>query len=113
MTSLIVLTTLPDRDSAAALAAHLVERRLAACVSIQAPCRSVYRWQGAVEQADEVPLMIKTAADRYEELATAIRERHPYAVPELIALPVVAGDAAYLDWIVAETRPPAAGEPAA
>ncbi|MBK1680371.1 divalent-cation tolerance protein CutA [Rhodocyclus tenuis] len=109
---LLVLTTLPDRASAEALAAHLLEARLAACVSIQAPCRSLYRWQGAVEQADEVPLLIKTAADRYAALAAAIGERHPYALPELIALPVTAGNAAYLEWIGAETRPLAAGDAA-
>lgn len=102
---LLVLTTLPDRDSAEALAAHLVEARLAACVSIQAPCRSLYRWQGALEAAEEVPLLIKTAADRYDALAAAIGERHPYELPELIALPVTAGSAAYLAWIAGETRP--------
>lgn len=102
---LLVLTTLPDRDSAEALAAHLVEARLAACVSIQGPCRSLYRWQGAVEAAEEVPLLIKTAADRYDALAAAIGERHPYDLPELIALPITTGSAAYLAWIAGETRP--------
>lgn len=107
---LLVLTTLPDRASAEALAAHLVEARLAACVSVQAPCRSLYRWQGAVEAAEEVPLLIKTTAVRYDALAAAIGERHPYELPELIALPITAGSAAYLAWIAGETRPSVVAE---
>jgi periplasmic divalent cation tolerance protein len=103
--ALLVLTTLPDRAGAEALAAHLVELRLAACVSIQSPCTSIYRWQGAIERGEELQLLIKTSADRYAALAAAIVARHPYALPELIALPVVAGSPAYLDWIASETRP--------
>jgi len=100
---LLVLTTLPDRDSAEALAAYLVEARLAACVSVQAPCRSLYRWQGTVEAAEEVPLLIKTTADRYDALAALIQAHHPYDVPEIIALPIAQGLPAYLNWVAEET----------
>jgi len=104
MNMLLVLTNLPDRASAEALAAALVEDRLAACVNILQPCRSIYRWQGAVETAEEVPLLIKTSEARYAALENAIRLRHPYETPEIIALPVVLGLPDYLDWVMTETR---------
>ena len=66
--------------------------------------QSIYRWQGAIESASEVPLLIKTTAGRYSELETAIRALHPYDVPEIIALPIAQGLPAYLDWLAAETR---------
>jgi len=100
--ALLVISNLPDRAAADALAADIVGQGLAACVNILAPCRSVYRWQGAVEQADEVPVLIKTVRARYSELEAAIRARHPYEVPEIIALPLSAGLPAYLDWVGAE-----------
>ncbi len=105
MTTLLVLTNLPDQAAAEALAGELVETRLAACVNILAPCRSVYRWQGVTEMADEVPLLIKTSHERYAALEAAIRQHHPYELPEIIALPIVHGLPAYLDWVAAETRP--------
>lgn len=104
MTTLLVLTTLPDQATAETLARELVEARLAACVNVLAPCRSVYRWQGAIEAAAEVPLLIKTSDDCYAALETAIRNRHPYQLPEVIALPVVAGLPEYLAWVASETR---------
>ena len=104
MTTLLVLTNLPDRISAEALAAALVEDRLAACVNILQSCRSIYRWKGTVEKVDEVPMLIKTTEERYPALEEAIRERHPYATPELIALPVVDGLPDYLAWVEAETQ---------
>jgi periplasmic divalent cation tolerance protein len=106
MEALLVLTNLPDAASAQALAEHVVAERLAACVSILAPCRSVYRWQGRVEAAEEVPLLIKTRADRYAALEAAIRARHPYELPEIVAVPISHGLPAYLDWLAAETTPP-------
>lgn len=106
MTTLLVLTSLPDRPAAEALANALVEARLAACVNILAPCRSVYRWQGTIEAADEVPLLIKTSSERYPALEMAIRSHHPYTLPEVIALPVVQGLPAYLAWVDSETRAP-------
>ncbi|ANQ83412.1 divalent-cation tolerance protein CutA [Azoarcus olearius] len=102
---LLVLTTLPDADSAAALGARLVEERLAACVNILAPCASVYRWQGRVETATEVPLLIKTSAARYAALETAILAEHPYELPEIVAVPVQRGLPGYLDWVSTETAP--------
>lgn len=106
MDTLLVLTTLPDAYSAHALAGALVEARLAACVNILAPCRSVYRWQGKTENAEEVPVLIKTTAARYAALEAAIRARHPYELPEIIAVPIDRGLPAYLDWVAAETTPP-------
>ena len=105
MATLLVLTNLPDRAAADRLAQALVERRLAACVNILAPCRSVYRWKGMVESAEEVPVLIKTALDRYSDLEAAIRSLHPYELPEVVAVPLTAGLPAYLDWVAAETRP--------
>ena len=105
METLLVFTNLPDRPSAERLAQSLVERRLAACVNILAPCRSVYRWKGKVENAEEHPMLIKTTRDRYASLEKAIRAGHPYELPEIIAVPLAAGFPAYLDWVGAETRP--------
>jgi len=103
---LLVLTTLPDQASADTLAAQLVGENLAACVNILTPCSSVYRWQGVVEMATEVPLLIKTTHARYPALEAALQAMHPYEVPELIALPVTHGLAAYLDWVAASVTMP-------
>lgn len=105
METLLVLTNLPDRPSAERLAQSLVQARLAACVNILAPCRSVYNWKGKIEDAQEHPVLIKTTRDRYDSLEAAIRSSHPYELPEIIAVPLAAGFSAYLDWVVAETRP--------
>ncbi|WP_211460598.1 divalent-cation tolerance protein CutA [Collimonas silvisoli] len=102
--ALLIFTNLPDALSAQALARQLVERKLAACVNILPAVQSVYRWQGVVEQASEVTLLIKTVASRYAELESAIKAIHPYGLPEIIALPIAAGLPAYLDWITAETQ---------
>jgi len=103
MDTLLVISNLPDRATADRLAQALVERRLAACVNILAPCRSVYRWEGAVESAEEHPVLIKTTAERYAAVEEAIRGLHPYEVPEIIALPLAAGLHAYLQWVADET----------
>lgn len=105
MQKLLVFTNLPDRASAERLADLLVERRLAACVNILAPCRSVYRWKDAVQHDEEHPMLIKTTAERYGALEQAVRESHPYELPELIAVPIEGGLPAYLDWVSAETKP--------
>lgn len=101
---LLVATNLPDADSAARLARHLIESRAAACVNQLAPCLSTYRWQGEIETAHEVPLLIKTTRDAYPRLEAAIRAAHPYQLPEIIAVPVSAGLPAYLDWVSQETQ---------
>ena len=106
--TLLILTNLPDEASARTLAARLVDERLAACVSIQAPCTSVYRWQGKIEEVREFPLWIKTSTERYPELEAAIRANHPYELPEIIAVPIARGLPGYLDWLVTETRAEAA-----
>lgn len=106
MEALLVFTSLPDAASARALAGALVEARLAACASVLAPCRSVYRWQGKTEDAAEVPLLIKTTAARYAALEAAIRARHPYELPEIVAVPIQHGLPDYLAWVAAETTEP-------
>ena len=100
----LVFCTCPDMPTAQALARHLVEQRLAACVNLLPPMQSVYRWQGQVEQAEEVQLLVKTCADRLDALTAAITHLHPYEVPEILALTPSAGLPAYLDWIRAQTR---------
>lgn len=100
---LIVLTNTPDLACARAIARTLVEQGLAACVNILAPCQSIYRWQGQVEEAAEIPLLVKTCAERYAAVEAAIRSLHPYEVPEIIAWQPRAGLPAYLDWVLAES----------
>ncbi|MEO8408960.1 MAG: divalent-cation tolerance protein CutA [Propionivibrio sp.] len=104
MAVLLVVTNLPDRAAAEQLAAALVDQRLAACVNILAPCRSVYRWQGEVETAEEVPVLIKSTDQRYAEVERAIRAAHPYATPEIIAVPVTHGLPEYLQWVAMEMQ---------
>ena len=103
---LIVLTNCPDAEIADRIARTLVEQKLAACVNRMPAVDSVYRWQGAVERAVEVPLLIKSTRERLPEVQEAIRALHPYEVPEIVAIPVVAGLPAYLRWVVDETQPP-------
>ena len=101
---LLVLTNLPDRASADRVANTLVTESLAACVNVLAECTSVYRWQGKIEHTNEVPLLIKTTRATYPQLESALRQLHPYEVPEIIALPVSAGLPEYLNWVAQETR---------
>lgn len=97
--ALVVLTNCPTEDVAERIATALVENRLAACVNQLAPARSTYRWEGRIEREIEIPLLIKTTAARYPEVEEAIRALHPYAVPEIVAIPVRAGFAPYLRWL--------------
>lgn len=101
---LLALTNLPDEQSADALARQLIERRAAACVNRLAPCTSTYRWEGKVETATEVPLLIKTTRAAWPRLEQLIREAHPYELPEIVAVPVEQGLPAYLDWVRTETK---------
>jgi periplasmic divalent cation tolerance protein len=103
MSVLLVLTNLPDRPAAEKLAEALVSGRLAACVNVLAPCRSFYRWKGALQNDEEIPVLVKTTAARYPALEAAIRANHPYELPEIVALPVERGLAAYLSWVAEET----------
>jgi periplasmic divalent cation tolerance protein len=101
--AVIVFTNLPDREAAVKLANELVAKRLAACVNVLSECTSVYRWKGTIENASEVPVLIKTRAARYAEVEAAIRGLHPYELPEIIAVPVVRGFDDYLRWVADET----------
>lgn len=103
METILVISNLPDRASAESLARVVIEQRLAACVNVLAPCTSVYRWQGEVETATEVPVFIKTTRARYAALEAAIRAHHPYELPEIIAVPLSAGLPAYLAWVADES----------
>jgi periplasmic divalent cation tolerance protein len=97
--SIQVLTTTDSRDLAAEIGRTLVERRLAACVQIIGPISSVYRWQGQIETAEEWQCWIKTTRERFAAVEQAIRELHTYSVPEILAMPVISGNSAYLQWL--------------
>ena len=101
---MLVLTTMPDDGQAEALAVTLVEERLAACVNIHPPMRSVYRWNGAVEREGERQLVIKTVRDRLADLEARLRAAHPYELPEWIVLAADAVSEGYLRWALAGTR---------
>ena len=102
MAVIVVLTNLPDSASAFNLARQVVALRLAACANVLAPATSFYRWEGRDEQAAEHPVLIKTTAERYPALEKAIRELHPYTLPEIVSWPVERGLEAYLRWVEAE-----------
>ena len=103
METLLIITNCPDEETANAIALAAVEAKFAACVNILPRVQSIYRWQGGVESATEIPLLIKSTAASYPALEALIRERHPYDIPEIIALPIARGLPAYLDWVAAET----------
>lgn len=108
---LLVLTNLPDRDSARRIADALIENRSAACVNILAECSSVYRWQGKIESASETPLLIKTTRAAYPRLEATIRAHHPYELPEIITVSVDSGFPGYLKWVAQETQAPETNPP--
>jgi periplasmic divalent cation tolerance protein len=99
---LLVLTNLPDHEAALTLARVLIEEKIAACINILGACTSVYRWQGKVENAQEIPLLIKTTTARYAALEAAIHRLHPYELPEIIAVPLAQGLPDYLQWVASE-----------
>ena len=101
---LLVLTTVATAEQAAAIARTLVEERLAACVNQLPGCRSVYRWQGAIEEADETVLLIKTTRARHAALQKRLLALHPYELPELVTVTPDAVLPAYAAWVVAQTR---------
>jgi periplasmic divalent cation tolerance protein len=102
----LVLSTAPDAPTAAKLARALVEERLAACVSAVPGLRSTYRWQGAVEETDEVLLVVKTTAAAAPAVAARLGELHPYEVPEVVTLAPLAAAPSYLAWLAASVGPP-------
>jgi periplasmic divalent cation tolerance protein len=101
--AIVVLVTTPTPDRAAELARALVEERLAACGNVVPGVRSIYRWEGKVQDDAEALLVLKTTRARFEALRERVLALHPYAVPEVLALPVADGSAPYLAWIAAET----------
>jgi len=103
METLLVLTNCPDEETANSIALAVVEAQLAACVNILPRVQSIYRWQGVVESATEIPLFIKSTAANYPALEKLIVGLHPYEIPEIIALPITQGLPAYLNWVAAET----------
>jgi len=105
MSILLCLTTCPDAGTARRLATTLVEEHLAACVNLLPGLHSVYRWQGAIEQAEECLLLIKTSHARYPALQSRLQALHPYELPELVALESTLGLPAYLQWVLEMTRP--------
>jgi len=102
---LLVFTTVPDEETAEKISQHLVEKRLAACVTRTAVCKSVYWWQGKITKDNEHILFIKTQAERYPELEKTLVAIHPYEVPEVIAVSLIRGFGKYLDWLNTETSP--------
>lgn len=104
METLLVISNCPDEDCANHIALALVEARLAACVNLLPRVQSIYRWEGKIESASEVPLLIKTTQTAYAAVEARIRELHPYALPEIMALPVTQGLPAYLNWVAGETN---------
>jgi periplasmic divalent cation tolerance protein len=96
---IVVFSTCADEEEAGRLARALVDARLAACVNIVSRVRSVYRWQGAVEQAEECLLVIKSSRELFEELSRTLTAAHSYELPEAVAIPIVEGSGAYLEWI--------------
>ena len=96
---LLILCTCPTREAASAIATALLEERLAACVNQLPGVKSLYRWEGRVEDDDELMLLIKTTASQYPAVEAMIRSLHPNEVPEIIGIPLTIGSDAYFDWI--------------
>ena len=103
---ILVMTNFPDKKGAVALAEALTAKRLAACVNVLSPCTSIYHWQGKVESADEIPVLIKTLRQHYDQVEQLIKIMHPYELPEVIMVPILNGLPAYLQWIANETQQP-------
>lgn len=98
-----VLVTCPSRASAETIARVVVQERLAACANIGAGINSIYRWKGAIEESDEIPLFLKTRADLFERLAARVKEMHDYDIPCIIATELTAVDPSYAKWLEGET----------
>jgi periplasmic divalent cation tolerance protein len=100
---IVALTTVSDETAARRLVRGLIEDRVIACGTILAHGRSIYRWEGEIAEESEVVVLMKTRRDHWPDLQRSVTERHPYDVPELLALPVALGMQAYLDWVTTET----------
>ena len=97
--TVVVLCTFANEEEALRIGSALVEARLAACVNLLPGIRSIYRWKGEIEHADEALLLVKTTQQGFPALRERIKELHPYETPEIVAVPIVGGLAAYLGWI--------------
>jgi len=104
-----VRVTAGSRQEADRIASAVVSRRLAACAQVVARITATYWWEGEVQRSEEWLLLMKTTADRFDELAACVRELHSYEVPEIVAVPIVRGTPDYLEWIRRETAPERAG----
>ncbi len=102
--SLIVFVTCSSEEEGLKIANALVEGRLAACVNLISPVRSIYRWEGKIWDEKEWLLIVKTQKDRFEELEKKVKSLHSYSVPEIVGLPIEKGSSAYLDWIRENTE---------
>lgn len=107
----VVFVTAPDETTALSIGRMLVEERLAACANLIGPIRSIYRWQGAVEDASEQLLLIKTRANLFAALESRIKQLHPYEVPEIVAIDIQHGSPQYLQWIRESTIESPGGKP--
>jgi periplasmic divalent cation tolerance protein len=96
---LLILCTVPDRETALKLSRSLLEQGLAACVNLTSPITSVYHWQGELQESEEILLLIKTTKQHYKNVEAMLREQHPYELPEIIAVPVEQGLEDYLNWV--------------
>lgn len=105
MPIIAVLTNLPDSDSAFNLARELVKMRLAACVNVLSPVTSIYRWEDKLEEATEIPVLIKSTHDNYSAIEAVIRRTHPYELPEIVSWTLERGLADYLAWVERESQP--------
>jgi periplasmic divalent cation tolerance protein len=101
---MVILVTCGSEEEALSIARTLVEERLAACVNLVSPVRSIYRWEGKIWDEEEWLLIIKTQRQRFEELEEKVKSLHSYAVPEIIGLPIVEGSSSYLEWLEEMTK---------
>ncbi|MGY4014681.1 divalent-cation tolerance protein CutA [Aeromonas molluscorum] len=101
--AMLLLCTCPSQASADLISEQLLERRLAACINQLAPVRSVYRWQGKIERASEIQLIIKSRISLFADIEQRILALHPYETPELLMLPITGGHTPYLAWLMEET----------
>ena len=99
MEAIVIYITVPNEEEGVKIARALVEERLAGCVNILRPVRSIYRWQGNIEDDSEALLMVKTQKRLFDQLAGRVRALHSYTVPEIIAMPIVEGSEDYLKWL--------------
>ncbi|HYD17826.1 MAG TPA: divalent-cation tolerance protein CutA [Patescibacteria group bacterium] len=105
MTAIFIYVTAPSEIEAKAIADAVVQDRLAACANMIPGIKSIYHWKGKIEEAQETVIIFKTRASLFQAVEARVKELHKFATPCIVALPVVTGSAAYLDWIMDETKP--------